>query len=105
MVQGMTIDRLSDSEMNVSWVPLTIVEARGFQGNYIVTYTSSVGRARRERQGSVVEAPHHQSNVVIGGLEAGVNYDVAVTTRNLNNPALTSRKANNYLPCSNSYSM
>ena len=85
--------------MNVSWVPLTIVEANGFLGNYSITY-SRVGGARRKRQAeTVVEVSPDQSNVVIDGLEAGANYGVTVAARNLNTGTTSPRK-DKYLPCS-----
>ena len=92
MIQGVKVVRLSDSEMNVSWVPLTVVEARGFLGNYFITY-SRVGGARRKRQAeTVVEVSTNQSSVVIGGLEAGANYGVTVAARNLNTGTASPRK-------------
>ena len=76
----------------MSWVPLTLVEARGFLQNYFFTY-SRVGRARRKRQaGTVVEVSPDQSSVVISGLEAGANYGVTVAARNLNTGMTSPRK-------------
>ena len=99
MIQDVKVVRLSDSEMNVSWVPLTIVEARGFLQNYFITY-SRMGGGRRKRQAeTVVEVPADQSNVVIDGLEAGANYGVTVAARNLNT-GMTSPRKDKYLPCS-----
>ena len=81
MIQSVTVDRLSDSEMNVSWVSLTVVEARGFLGNYTITY-SRVDEPRRKRQVKMtVEVPSYKSTVIIHGLEAGVDYDVTVTAQ------------------------
>ena len=98
MIQGVEVVRLSDSEMNVSWVPLTIVEARGFLGNYSITY-SRVSGTRRKRQAEMVVVSPDQSSVVIDGLEAGVDYGVTVTARNLNTGTTSPRK-DKYLPCS-----
>ena len=98
MFEDVKIVRLSDSKMNVSWVPLTIVEAKGFLENYSITY-SRVGGARCKRQAeTVVEVSPDQSNVVIGGLEAGANYGVTVAARNLNTGTTSPRK-DKYLPC------
>ena len=81
MIQNVTVDRLSDSEMNVSWVLLTVVEARGFLGNYTITY-SRVEETRRKRQVRMtVEVPSYKSTVIIRGLEAGVVYEVTVTAQ------------------------
>ena len=83
----------------MSWVPLTIVEANGFLGNYSITY-SRMGGARRKRQAeTVVEVSTNQSSVVIGGLEAGADYGVTVAARNLNT-GMTSPRKDKYLPCS-----
>ena len=98
MIQDVKVVRLSDSEMNVSWVPLTIVEARGFLENYSITYSRG-GGARRKRQTKMVVVSPDQSSVVIDGLEAGVDYGVTVAARNLNTGTTSSRK-DKYLPCS-----
>ena len=82
MIQSVTVDRLSDSEMNVSWVTLTVVEARGFLGNYFITYSTLVGIRRKRQVRMTVEVPSYQSTVIIRGLEAGVDYGVTVTAQN-----------------------
>ena len=70
--------------MNVSWIPLTIVEARGFILNYLIEYSEVGSSRRRKRQttGSPVEVPASQSSVVISDLTPGVSYNVGVTATN-----------------------
>ena len=94
MIQGVKVVRLSDSEMNVSWVPLTIVEARGFLHNYFITYSRGGGARCKRQTETVVEVSTNPSSVVIGGLEAGANYDVTVAARNLNTGMTSPRKTN-----------
>lgn len=76
--KNVTVHRLSNSEMNVSWVPLTIVEARGFLLPYIIFYTRANGSSNGSQEESMTSVPANQSNTVIDGLEAEVEYDVSV---------------------------
>ena len=82
--RDLTVDRLSGTTMNVSWVPLTIVEARGFILNYLIEYSEVGSSRRRKRQttGSLVEVPASQSSVLINDLTPGVSYNVGVTAAN-----------------------
>ena len=69
----MTVFRLNGTHINVSWVPLTLVEARGF----IINYTVSVGPAN----GGEVVTVHVQKNetsAVFGGLDPRLAYSVKV---------------------------
>jgi len=64
---------LNGTHINVSWVPLSLVEARGF----IINYTVSVGPAG----GGDVVTVHVQENetsAVIGGLDPRQAYSVKV---------------------------
>ena len=79
VVTGVEVERLNGTAMNVSWTPVTIVQARGFI-SFTVTYTPSTG-GRARRQSSSVRVPGDQSNVVIGGLDPALEYDVAIATQ------------------------
>ena len=70
---NVTVLRLNGTHINVSWVPLSLVEARGF----IVNYTVSVGPAG----GGDMVTVHVQANetsAVIGGLDPRLAYSVKV---------------------------
>jgi len=70
---NVTVLRLNGTHINVSWVALSLVEARGF----IVNYTVSVGPAG----GGDVVTVHVQENetsAVIGGLDPRLAYSVKV---------------------------
>ena len=69
--------RLNDTAMNVSWVPLNLVEARGFVQGYIITYQQSSIRRRRQVQTQQVDGS--ASYAIVGGLQPGVAYEVTVS--------------------------
>ena len=71
--------RLNGTAMNVSWVPLNLVEARGFVQSYIITYTQSSSGTRRKRQAQTRQVNGSASYTVVGGLQPGVAYDVTVS--------------------------
>ena len=73
----MEVIRLDDTAMNVSWVPLNLVEARGFVQGYIITYQQA--SSRRKRQMQMVQVDGSASYAIIGGLEPGVTYEVTVS--------------------------
>lgn len=78
------MDRLNGTAMNVSWVPLNLVEARGFVQSYFITYepTSSANVRKRQIQTLVVDG--NASYAIASDLQPGVSYDVrasAVTVR------------------------
>ena len=74
--------RLNGTAMNVSWVPLNLVEARGFVQSYIITYqqTSSGTRPKRQTETQqMVQADGSDSYAIVGGLQSGVTYEVTVS--------------------------
>ena len=68
--------RLNDTAMNVSWIPLTLVEARGFV-KYVITYMKAGGSRRRQSPSPKIVNGTDSSSVV-NDLEPGVEYDVIV---------------------------
>ena len=70
----MTVFRLNGTHISVSWVPLSLVEARGF----IINYTVSVGPAGG---GEVVTVQVEGTEMcaVIGGLDPRLAYSVKVS--------------------------
>lgn len=68
--------------MLISWTPIDITIARGKILHYIITYSAQ--RSTRQDNTNFVIVPNNQSQVTIGGLQAGVTYTVtvnAVTSR------------------------
>ena len=71
--------RLNGTAMNVSWVPLNLVEARGFVQNYIITYQQSSSGSRHRRQVQTQQVDGSASYAIVGGLQSGVAYEVRVS--------------------------
>ena len=65
--------------MNVSWVPLNLVEARGIVRGYIITYVQASSGNRRRRQMPMVLVDGSASYAIVGGLQPGVAYEVTVS--------------------------
>ena len=76
---NVTVNRLNGTTMNVSWVPLNLVEARGFIQIYVITYEPASGGNRRKRQLQEAQADASASSSIVGGLRPGVPYDVTVS--------------------------
>ena len=75
-----TITWTSLTAMDVSWIPLTLEEARGFVTGYTVTYTAEEEEKRRKRDhdsGSET-VPGDESSVAIDGLDPDAQYSVSV---------------------------
>ena len=70
---NVTVLRLNGTHINVSWVPLSLAEARGFVVNYTVSVESSSG-------GEVVTVyvQENETSAVIGGLDPRLAYSVKV---------------------------
>ena len=70
--------------MDVSWVPLTLEEARGFITGYTVTYTAEEDEERRrqlskrDHDGGSETVSEDQSSVTISGLDPDTQYSVSV---------------------------
>ena len=71
--------RLHGTAMNVSWVPLNLVEARGFVRGYIITYQQSTSGSRHRRQVQTQKTDGSASYAIVGSLEPGVAYEVTVS--------------------------
>ena len=71
--------RLNGTAMNVSWVPLNLVEARGIVRGYIITYTQSSSGTRRRRQMQTQQVGGSASYAVVRGLQSGAAYEVTVS--------------------------
>ena len=65
--------------MNVSWVALNLVEARGFVQFYVITYEPASGGSRRKRQQQQAQVNGSTSSGIVGGLQPGVAYNVRVS--------------------------
>ena len=76
---SVNINWLNSTTMNVSWVPLNLVEARGFVQFYVITYEPTSGGSRRKRQQQTVQVNGSASSGIVGGLQPGVPYDVSVS--------------------------
>ena len=81
----MEANRLNGTAMNVSWVPLNLVEARGFVQSYIITYQQASSGSRRKRQMRTETVDGSASSAVVGGLQPGVAYEVTVSGRTTEN--------------------
>ena len=88
--ENITVSRINQTAMSVSWTPIDITIARGKILHYIITYSAQ--RSTRQDNTNSVTVPNNQSQVTIGGLQAGVTYIVTVNAAtsvgesNNNNP-------------------
>ena len=76
---NIAIERLNSTHMNVTWMPISLEEARGFITNYTVTYgpaPSTGGPQKRDHDQSSVTVK--SAPAVIGGLSPNVVYSVTV---------------------------
>ena len=64
------------TDLEVSWIPLTLEEARGFIRSYAVTLTSD--DQRKKRAVEVEEVPGDQTSVSFPGLDSNREYSVSV---------------------------
>ena len=65
------------TDLEVSWIPLTLEEARGFIRSYAVTLTSG-GDRRKKRAVEVEEVPGDQTSISFPGLDSNREYSVSV---------------------------
>ena len=84
VVKGVMVDRTSGEQMNISWTPLTLVEARGIIASYTVFITEGGGEVRRQSGGgctpdsSPCTVDSDQSSVTVTGLDPRQSYSVSV---------------------------
>ena len=64
------------TDLEVSWIPLTLEEAHGFIRSYAVTLTSD--DRRKKRAVEVEEVPGDQTSVSFPGLDSNREYSVSV---------------------------
>ena len=87
---GISVTRLNDTTIRVSWRPLSLVEARGhIMYRVIVTPTTGSRSRRQATQGERVctlssscEVPANESSVIVGGLDQDTSYSVTVMAVN-----------------------
>ncbi len=83
------MDRSSDgSEMAVSWIPLTLVEAQGFVQYYVVTISGGGSITKRQLGGGctvsdgICLAPAASDSLTVTGLDPSTGYGVMVAAAN-----------------------
>ena len=80
MPRGVTVTRVNNTAVTVSWEKLTLVELRGF-AMYLITYTTGATSRKRQQQTSgMVMALWNESSKTIGDLPSGVQINVQVQT-------------------------
>ena len=77
-IEEVTIKRLSPTSINVSWIPLTLRQARGFPIYRVVLTLSG---SRMKRQFTQLTMNTTSSFYVFMGLDRNSNYDVVVGVR------------------------
>ena len=74
-VQNITSKLLNSTSLNITWVPLTLFEARGFP-LYRVTLTVKGTNNRRKRQSNTVSGNTEMNFYVFTGLRRNTDYSV-----------------------------
>ena len=80
-LQNVTAARVNATTMRVSWIPLTLVQARGFFRTRI-NYQPR-GNRKRQTDSGTVDVDGNQGFVIIDGLTSGVTYDVSAVPFNM----------------------
>ena len=76
--RNVTVTRINDTAMVVSWHKFTLVELKGF-AMYVIIYTV-VGESRKRQSNQMVTAMWFENNKTIGGLPPRLAVDVQVRT-------------------------
>ena len=76
---NVSVERISHTEMRVSWQPLSLSEARGFVQSYTIAYTPVLNTRKRQDSTMSVDADGSASSVDIAGLEEDLVYSVQVS--------------------------
>ena len=74
--QNVSVKRINQTAMSVTWIPIDITIARGIILHYTITYFAQ--RLTRQNNMNSVTVPANQSGVIINDLQAGVTYTVTV---------------------------
>ena len=78
--KNITTSRISPTEMVVSWIPLTLSEARGFITNYTVFYSPQVNRRKRQEPNTMQKTVSGDVNqTTIDDLDPNTAYDVRMS--------------------------
>ncbi len=87
--EGVSVERSSDgSEMTVSWIPLSLVEARGFVQYYVITISGGGSGTKRQLGGGCTVsdgtclAPAASDSLTVTGLDPSTGYGVTVAATN-----------------------
>jgi len=82
----------SGTSVSVSWELLSLFEARGFP-TYTVTLipSSSDSRVIRQSNDGVIRVNTNESNIVVGGLDPKVEYEVTVAVQTAAGKAVTEK--------------
>ena len=73
------VNRLNGTHMTVTWVPLTLEEARGFITHYTIIAIPTNEVRKRQDNGTIsYNFSSSASSGTLGGLSTGVEYDVIV---------------------------
>ena len=78
--ENIMFKQLNVTALNITWIPLTLFEARGFP-EYRVVLTKIDGNSRRKRQNSPVSIITTNSFAVFTSLNENVDYSVMVGVR------------------------
>ena len=65
--------------MEVSWIPLTLSEARGFITSYTIFYSSQVNRTKQEPHTMEKIVSGNINQITIDGLDPNTAYDVQMS--------------------------
>ena len=79
--RNVTLVRVNSTAVKVSWMPLTLEEARGIITGYSVMYQTSDSRSRTV---NTISVDFDASSVVIGNLREEERYGVSVACRTTN---------------------
>ena len=74
---SINISQLNATSVNVTWTPLSLLDARGFP-EYVITLTLSDGRKKRQSPQTITTS---NSFAVFGGLAGGSIYSAVVGSR------------------------
>ena len=85
-----SVVRVNDTHMNVSWMALSLREARGFITGYIVRYEAS--NQLRKREANIEMAGQNDTFKVIGGLYFKSEYRVTVSGLTVAGEGIQSRE-------------